>query len=88
MSILVNFATFSTFLSRRMFDRIKERLDQLFDGRDELSLSDAKFAWIVAFGYKPSKAQLRVKLGEDISRQKLYGLIQHELAFCDRGKNQ
>ena len=69
-----------------MFDRIKLQLDQLFENRDQLSLSDAKFAWIVAFGYKPSKAQIRGKLGENISREKLYGLIQHELGYCDRGK--
>ena len=72
------------------FNTIKQQLDKLFDDKDELTLHEAKYAWIVAFGYKPTKSQLMGKLGSvaSIKRHHLYELIRNELTWVDRGKNQ
>ena len=74
------------------FDTIRDQLDRLFEDKDELSLHDAKFAWIVAFGYKPTKSQLKGKLGlanvESIKRAHLYELIRSERAWVDRGRKK
>ena len=73
------------------YDKIIETLDGMYLERDWLTLSEVKYCWIVAFGYKPTKNQLGSKfnsVNDDglYNRQELYSIIKQEMKYVDNSK--
>ena len=73
------------------YDKIIETLDGVYLERDWLTLSEVKYCWIVAFGYKPTKTQLGSKFSsvkDDglYNRQELYNIIKQEMKYVDNSK--
>ena len=73
------------------YDKIIETLDGMYLERDWLTLSEVKYCWIVAFGYKPTKTQLGSKFSSVkdnglYSRQELYNIIKQEMKYVDNSK--
>ena len=73
------------------YDKIIESLDGMYLERDWLTLSEVKYCWIVAFGYKPTKNQLGSQfnsVNDDglYNRQELYSIIKQEMKYVDNSK--
>ena len=73
------------------YEKIIESLNGLYGEREWLNLSEIKYCWIVAFGYKPTKSQLHSKFNSrnmegQYNRQELYNIIKQEMKYVDNGK--
>ena len=73
------------------YDKIIETLDGMYLERDWLTLSEVKYCWIVAFGYKPTKTQLGSKFNSVTddglyNRQELYSVIKQEMKYVDNSE--
>lgn len=72
-------------------DEIIQRLDKTFAEESILTLREVKYFWIIAFGFKPSKAQILEKLpvqsynkkSRIFERWKVYELLKEEAKFID-----
>merc|ERR1712147_10087 len=74
------------------YDKIIETLGGMYLERDWLRLSEVKYCWIVAFGYKPTKTQLGTKFNSvnndgPYNRQELYSIIKQELKYVDNNSS-